>query len=227
MASEGCIVSVHGSRLVGIGDEQLSWSGPWTGKLTHPLLGYRGEMGYIDSGRNSGAFAITESACSDGSRSVMLFNSRTIAFDGQLLHLRAPAEDLGSENELWCGVSDLSAIQAMAMAAASDALKEHHKAECELSASAFTLLSLQITCPCPARATNIAQRMVSAARVLYACGVRVHSSQRAMEFTMGGEIALRRGTATYAHYSVPKFFQVSAVSIATSAGLTSVWPVPA
>ena len=61
-------------------------------------------------------------------RNTLLFTNE---FDGQLLHPRAPAEDLGSENELWCGVSDLSAIQAMAMAATSDALKEHHKAECE------------------------------------------------------------------------------------------------
>ena len=89
--------------------------------------------------------------------------TRTMAFDGQLLHLRAPAEDLGSENELWRGVSDLSAIQAMAMAAASDALKEHHKAECERLHPLEPADHLPLP---PARATNIAQRMVSAARVL-------------------------------------------------------------
>ena len=67
-------VSAHGSQLVPVGDELLPYSGSWTGRLTNPQLGYRGEMGGITTPyrypRNVG-LAITETAFPDGSRSVV------------------------------------------------------------------------------------------------------------------------------------------------------------
>ena len=71
----------------------------------------------------AGRFAITESAFPDGSRTLVLFDPRIMAFNGQLLHLPAPTEDLGSEVQKFEGVSNKRAISMMAFSAATSALR--------------------------------------------------------------------------------------------------------
>ena len=125
-------VSAHGSQLVPVGDELLPYSGSWTGRLTNPQLGYRGEMGVITTPyrypRNVG-LAITETAFPDGSRTVVLFNAHSMAFDGPTLNIPAPLEDLGPELQLFESISDQEAIWKMNLAAATCALQRHHRDE--------------------------------------------------------------------------------------------------
>ena len=74
-ASDGSIVTVHGSQLVPLGDEVLPYAGMWTGRLRAPLLNYHGEIGFIRGchGLHKDELAITESIHADGSRSLNLF----------------------------------------------------------------------------------------------------------------------------------------------------------
>ena len=142
IAADGYMISAHGLQLVPLGDELLPWSGIWTGRLRDPRLGYHGEMGCI---RGSGPassllphwaaladrFAITDCGFPDGSRSLLLFDPRTMAFDGEMLTLPAPTENLGPDMQRFEGVSNERAISIMAFSAATSALREHHQAELE------------------------------------------------------------------------------------------------
>ena len=143
ITADGYMISaVPGLQLVPLGDELLPWSGMWTGRLRDPRLGYHGEMGCICSSGPASSllphwaaladrFAITDSAFPDGSRSLVLFDPRTMAFDGETLTLPAPMEDLGSEVQTFEGVSNERAVWIMGFSATTFALREYHQAELE------------------------------------------------------------------------------------------------
>ena len=129
------MISAHGLQLVPLGDER-------TGRLRDPRLGYHGEMGCIRGYGHASSllphwaaladrFAITDCAFPDGSRSLVLFYPRTMAFDVETLTLPAPTENLGPDMQRFEGVSNEKAISIMAFSAATSALREHHQAELE------------------------------------------------------------------------------------------------
>ena len=133
ISDKSVVVSVDRALLVPVGDEELPYGGVWIGRLRHPRLAYCGEIGFIRTchGLHKDELVITQSIHSDGSRSLVCFNPQTMAFDGLEWDLPAPVETLGSDVQLFEGLSDEKAAWAMGISAATFALKAHHRAECE------------------------------------------------------------------------------------------------